>query len=387
MSKTALLTLGRLPKALDIAQALSLAGWRVIVAEPFAWHLCRVSRHVATSYQTSAPNSDQQAYLEDLMRIIEQENVSLVVPVSEECLHATMIEDRLGDGVKVYSMSHAAVRQYHDKLRFIRFAEEHGLGVPQTHLLGSEEAAQLAANQDYILKPVSTCSGQGLEICAAGASLPELYTRAPTVVQACLKGAHKSTFSMAHEGRVIGTVVYEAALLSGTVAAAFRRLEGETLIESWIERFVLASGYSGMVSFDFIEDDDGAPLAIECNPRATSGIHFVEKQDIAGAILAPEKQYSLKTKPAELMHQFFPSLTETQMAAFRRDDFARKFSVFRKAKDVNFSWGDPLPLWLQPFTAWTIMKRSMQNGESFGEASTFDIAWFDEPVSDTQEIA
>ena len=280
-------------------------------------------------------------------------------------------------------MTHEDIRLFHDKLRFIEMARSLGLSVPETHQLGSEAGARLAESRKYILKPIATCSGQGLEICDAGTVLPSAKDRPPTVVQAFTGGAHKSTFSFAHEGRVIGTIVYEAALLSGTVAAAFRLLPQEPAIATWVEKFVAGTGISGMVSFDFIEDDEGTPLAIECNPRATSGIHFVEPADISGALLAPENQFGLQIKPVTLMHQFYPSLTETQMAAFRRDDFAKKFAVFRKAQDVNFAWRDPLPLWLQPFTAWTIVKRSLLNGESFGEASTFDIAWFDSIESST----
>ena len=42
MTRTALLTLGRLPKGLDLARALAAEGWRVVVAEPFGWHLARM---------------------------------------------------------------------------------------------------------------------------------------------------------------------------------------------------------------------------------------------------------------------------------------------------------------------------------------------------------
>ena len=44
--KTVLLTLGRLPKALELARALRAAGARVLVAEPFAKHLTGTSRAV-----------------------------------------------------------------------------------------------------------------------------------------------------------------------------------------------------------------------------------------------------------------------------------------------------------------------------------------------------
>ena len=66
MARTVLLTLGRLPKGLEVARSFARAGWRVIVAEPFAWHLARVSRDVARSYRVAAPNADHARYLRDI---------------------------------------------------------------------------------------------------------------------------------------------------------------------------------------------------------------------------------------------------------------------------------------------------------------------------------
>ena len=377
MSKTALLTLGRLPKALDVAVALHGAGWRVIIAEPSKWHLARVSNSVAKTVAVTAPNDDQNGYIKDLLDVIERENVSLVVPISEEALHATLIEQHLPQTTRLYSMPHEQLRLLHDKSRFIALAQSFDLLVPETHLLGSEEATRLAADQPYIIKPVCTCSGQGLEICKDGETLPLAKDRPSSVVQSFLGGALKSSFSIAHEGRVIGTVVYKAAILSGTVAVAFERLDGETPIQNWISSFVKKANHSGFISFDFIEDEIGQPRAIECNPRATSGIHFVQPGSLASAILNPASQTELQLKPHKVMQQFYPSLTETQMALFRRDQFRQKLRILMSAKEVNFSWRDPLPLWLMPFTSWNIMKRSFLKGESFGEASTYDIAWFE----------
>ncbi len=381
MKRTALLTLGRLPKALDVAEALSTAGWRVIIAEPANWHLARVSRHVAKSVKVTAPNDNQSAYISDLLNVIKTENISLVVPVSEEALHATLIEEHLPENVTLYSMPQAKLRELHDKERFIKLAESFGLSVPQTHLLGTKEATEFAEHNDFIMKPICTCSGQGLEIHNAGDQLPDATTLPPTIVQEQMKGALKSTFSMCHEGRVIGTVVYRSAILSGTVGVAFERLENEQKIENWISEFVEKANHSGFISFDMMEDENETPHAIECNPRATSGIHFVARESITSAITSPQMTDSLSMRPQKLMQQFYPCLTETQGSLFRRDHFLEKVGIMWRAKEVNFSWRDPLPLWLMPFTSWQIMKRAFLQGESFGEASTHDIAWFEEAAS------
>ena len=93
MTGNLLLTLGRLPKALDVARGFADLGWRVVVAEPFKRHLAGASRAVAQSHRVTAPAEDKQAYLADLRHIIADEKIDLVVPVSEETMHVAFLRD------------------------------------------------------------------------------------------------------------------------------------------------------------------------------------------------------------------------------------------------------------------------------------------------------
>ncbi|MEE4299565.1 MAG: hypothetical protein V2J24_08990, partial [Pseudomonadales bacterium] len=99
MTTTVLVTLGRLPKGLELARALAGAGCRVIVADPFGWHLTRLSRAVARSVRVTAPNDDAGAFQRDLLRIVAEEGVDRVVPVSEEIFHVAELRDALPEGV------------------------------------------------------------------------------------------------------------------------------------------------------------------------------------------------------------------------------------------------------------------------------------------------
>lgn len=378
MTQTALITLGRLPKALDIAEALSKAGWRVIIAEPSKNHLCKLSKYVSKSFAVTAPNTNQASYLQDLQDIIKREKVSLVVPVSEEALHATLIGENLSESVELFSVSQARLLALHDKFQFNQIASSLGLSVPKTYLLGTDDAQNLSHQIDYILKPACTCSGQGFSMHHKNEPLTNAPQEQKMIIQEQMKGALKSTFSIAHEGRVIGTVVYKAAILSGSVAVAFERLDDEVQIEEWISKFVKETNHTGFISFDMMENEEGVPHAIECNPRATSGIHFIERDDLAKAITNPATQHGLNFRPHRFMQQFFPCLTEVQMSFFKRSGFLKKAKIMIKAKEVNFSISDPLPLLLMPIMSWSILSRSIFKGETFGEASTFDIAWFDE---------
>ena len=115
---TALLTVGRLPKALDIARALHRAGCRVVLAEPFRMHLARVSNCVDAARRVTAPRDSHEIYVADLLALATRERASLVVPISEETPHVAALHARLPGNARLFTMPQAEVVAVHDKYSF-----------------------------------------------------------------------------------------------------------------------------------------------------------------------------------------------------------------------------------------------------------------------------
>ena len=373
MTKTALLTLGRLPKALDIARALHGAGWRVIIAEPFRTHLCAPSKLVHATFQVPSPVSDENAYLDALEQITHEQNVSLVVPVSEEALFAAGLKSRLPNTVQYFGPGCEAIRALHNKERFVQTAKTLGLAVPETARLGTDDAFRLAQTSDVVCKRIFSSAGIGVEFIDRGAPLPNPSDQA-TLVQRKLPGRARNTVSIAHEGRVIQTVAYEGTIMSHTVSVAFRRIDAPDL-NDWIDTFVAAQNYTGFIAFDFIDDEDGTPHAIECNPRGNSGLHYLDPASFGQALTAPEESQSIALRPELLLQQFFPCLTETQGSVFNPIKRKTNWHYLRRSKDVTFSGRDPWPFILMTWTSRPILSRAIFKGESFGEAAVADIAY------------
>lgn len=375
---TVLITIGRLPKALDFARAFRAQGWKVIVAEPFRRHLTGASNTVAFSRVTPAPSAGKAAYLEALLDIVVRDGVDLVLPLSEETMHVAHLRDRLPSGVCVFAPPVDELLALHDKQSFAAVADSLGLTVPRTAALGSADAEALAKACDYVVKPALSCSGRGLAFGLAGTSPRPASSDARQIVQQRIEGDHFSTFSIAHAGRVVTTVVYRGLVMSGTVAVAFERVE-HPAITAWVEDFVSRTRHTGFISFDFIVDGEGVPYAIECNPRVTSGVHFIETADLAAATLEPTAPPP-RFRASARMQQFYPTLTETQGSVFDRSRFGKNFATLLTARDVTWSLRDPWPFVSMPVTAFQIIARSITTGRSFGEVSTEDISWFDDAV-------
>jgi hypothetical protein len=369
---TVLLTLGRLPKALDLARAFHAAGWRVVVAEPFRRHLAGASKAVARSHVVTAPATDREAYLQDLLRVVAEEQADLVVPVSEEVLHVAALHGRLPSRTRLLAMPPEVVLAAHDKGAFAAQAQAWGLAVPRTHPLGSEEAADLAARQDVVVKPLHACSGSGMRRLARGSALPAPDPAAPAIVQAMIAGPERSTCSLVHKGVVSGTVVYQPVVQSGSVSIAFERVD-DPLIEAFVRDYAAATRWTGFLAFDFMLDEKGRPWAIECNPRTTSGLHFFAAEDLAAAVSDPA--HPLRFRPERRLQQFYSCLTETQLSLFRGGGFARNLRTLLRTRDVTWSRQDPKPFLTMTATSWPIIREAIARRATFGQVAMLDFAW------------
>ncbi len=370
---TVLVTLGRLPKALELVRCLHKAGCRVIIAEPFRWHLCRPSRAVAACYQVTAPNRDSAAYLNELLDIISREDVQWVLPVSEEALHVAGLAERLPPGVTLCCAQFDVLNSLHDKSRFADYCVDNRLPVPETFPEGSAGARRLMESGNYVAKPAHSCSGIGIELCLGGR---KHSLGAPgMLVQRYVTGDHLSSLSLLHKGRELGTVVYRGTVLSGTVAICFERIDNAPSVTEWIRKFSESTDYSGFAAFDFVVDDKGEALALECNPRPTSGVHFFLEADLARAILTPDAVKHIGFKPIRRMQWAYSTLTEAYAALLQPREALRRFKQLFTSRDVVWSLTDPLPFLLMTPMSWEILWPAITTELTLGEATQNDIAW------------
>ncbi|MFM7460322.1 MAG: hypothetical protein ACKO15_05730, partial [Burkholderiales bacterium] len=81
-----------------------------------------------------------------------------------------------------------------------------------------------------------------------------------------------------------------------------------------------------------------------------------------------------------LLQQFYPCLTEVQKAMFT-SSFFPLLNKFIQAKDVTWSWRDPLPFWTMTFTTSQIIWLSIKHKATFGEVATLDVGWYKETLT------
>lgn len=374
MGITVLLTLGRLPKGLELARALNAAGHRVLVADPFRLHLCRPSRAVAKCFTPPAPAFHPAEYLDALLDIVRTQSVDLVIPVSEEVMHVAQLSGRLPDGVRLLCPAPERLVQLHDKFEIMTLVAEAGLAAPQTRLGDDPDCAELMSRSATVAKPRFGCSGGGLRFLEAGAPLDATLRRPDWVIQQRIRGEERSTLTFCRDGEVLGHVTYKGLIFSGTVSVCFERVD-DPAIEAWTRRFAHHTRHTGFIAFDFIEDADGTPWPLECNPRLTSGIHFMDPSDLAAVVTGHALEGPVGVRAQRRFQEGHTALTMAYGRITRPKAFWRALKIVGSARDVLWSPGDPFVFPAMTPMSWPVLEQVLFKGRSFGQAATFDIEW------------
>lgn len=404
-----LLTGGRAPATLELARIFHAAGHAVFMAESMRYHLARPSRAIVRNYRVPPPNRAPDDYIEALRTIVCRERIDLLLPTCEEIFWVAKGRALLSEHCTVFVEGIEQLRQLHDKGAFAALAHRYGLAVPKTVVLTTpHELHELAARgwdgmAAVVLKPAysrfatkTMIPAQGCVPTNAGVTqaafaqvLPHISPTSPWVAQQFVRGRQLCTYSVAHAGRLAAHTTYAVNFRAGSesgggAAIVFQHLDHAPSL-AWVHRFVERAQFSGQIAFDFIEaemvecEDSGdcaGVFAIECNPRATSGVHL-----FAGTPGFAETFLGAHAGPCLMPLTQRPSMLAMAMLCYALPAvrswtaLRRWLTTLRAGRDVIFSVRDPLPGLWQGIAIAELMARAWSLGLTPVEASTYDIEW------------
>jgi predicted ATP-grasp superfamily ATP-dependent carboligase len=373
-----LITGGRAPVALELARAFHRAGHTVFMAESLRGHLSQPSAAVKANFVVPAPSHEGGAFLEALKKIIEQNQIRLLIPTCEEVFHIAKGLDEIP--CRVFSEPLEKLDLLHNKWKFAVSASNYGLRVPDTMLIQKQDDLLHAFAQwrELVLKPAySRFASRTIILPTLRETLSTLTFDAeqPWVAQNYIRGTEVCTYSICHSGHITAHTAYQPRFTAGQGATiVFQHIDHPAIFE-WIKTLVEKDQFTGQIAFDFLQTPDGKVYALECNPRATSGIHllashpqFVEaftnpQMDCITPL--PDGSYMLSTA----------MLAYGLPAAFRKNELKQWAKTFFTSDDVIWDIKDPLPFLLQFRSLLFYLRLARQKGISPLEASTFDIEW------------
>jgi hypothetical protein len=375
-----LITGGRAPVALELARAFHRAGHTVFMAESLRGHLSQPSAAIKASFVVPAPRQETGAFLATLKKIVEQNQIDLLIPTCEEVFHIAKSLDEIP--CRVFTEPLDKLDSFHNKWKFAHAAVECGLRVPATMLIRNRDELldAFARWRGLVLKPVySRFASRTLILPQLREVLSTLTFAAKRgwVAQEFIAGRQFCSYSVCQNGQLTAHTTYPTVFTAGQGATiAFEPVEHPAIF-TWVKTFVKHFEVTGQMSFDFIQSEDGQVYALECNPRATSGVHLLASH--------PQFADSFCAECIEARQPITPPGDKTMLAsamlvyglpsALANGTFHAWFQTFLHSRDVIWDAKDPLPFLLQLRSLLFYLKLARQKGMSPLEASTFDIEW------------
>ena len=358
------------------------AGHRVVMAECLPTHLSRHSRSVSKNYLVPWPTKNPNEYQDEIASIIEAENVDLLVPTCEEIYFHSQFRDLLPDDCCWLISEWTQLHALHSKWEFVNLASQHELAVPKTMLLTSRRDLEDALEQEIwqVFKPVYSRFASEAIVCPqSNDELDEVYPGedSPWVAQQFIKGQQVSTFGLAREGKLLAHATYPMNFTTGIGPTyAYEAMQHSGVLK-WVQDFIWDLNFSGQIAFDFIIEEDGSVVAIECNPRATSGLHlFRNRTDLVHAYLHGETPTGELLAPdSRPAHHGLPLLLWGLGFVRSWSELKRWAAMLFRGRDVLFCWRDPLPICMLAWNLYPIFKRKREYGVTIDQACTMDIEW------------
>jgi hypothetical protein len=368
-----LVTGSRAPIAADLAKALAQSGHKVWVADSLLHPVSASSPWIQGSIRLPSPRLNFSDFAKGLATTCTALSIKAIVPTSEEVFWLARAVPLLPAEVNVRTSSLTILAQLHHKGIFAQLATGLGYGAPENiDITKLSDIANLGNPRRFVLKPVYSRFATQVLISPKPHDLAHLSPspEKPWLAQTRIFGRELSAYNVAHEGRLLLHVGYEPKFRVRVGASVYFSPISSERLREMSARIIKASGFTGQISFDAIETDDGI-VALECNPRGTSGVHLAVQQPsaLANSLLGLNTAITNPPFTAKPRMLLLPLLLHHPGLLFS----SRGWSALRSAKDAMAPAGISFVAQAKALVEITRLARRL--GVNIPLASTHDIEW------------
>lgn len=291
-----LVTSARAPVSVDIARVLLQAGHQVFTADCLKYPVGRFVPGLAGYLQYAAPVLDFERFERDVVALCTTHGIERVVPTSEEVFWLARVSG-WPDGCQLLAPPLSSLLRLHHKGQFHHLATSLGYGAgPAFELATREDLAAFVAGhdcQEYVLKPVFSRFASQTLLGPEPARVRQLEVMPgnPWLAQPRVFGRELCVYNVARDGKLLLHVAYSPVWRAGKGASVYFEPVQHSELRRLSAKVASESSFTGQLSLDVIETANGL-VALECNPRATSGVHLaVQASDaFARALLGDEAE-------------------------------------------------------------------------------------------------
>lgn len=378
MAERVLITGARAVAALDIARSLRAAGYEPHLADCSPARVARLSCTAGPVHRHASPVEQPADFARDIGDLIRRLDPVRIIPTCEEVFHLAALAEVDGFSERLFAPPPDHLATLHAKDRFAGLCRRLSLPVPDTTMVADRTALTdfFDAAADHVFKPVWSRFGARTLITPGPTSLAAL---APTpdarwVVQRRIVGEEVSFYAVCHEGRIVAFCAYGSDWrLPGGASYVFRPLSADQTARLRPIADALAGFVgTGQIACDVIIDANAQPWLIECNPRATSGVHLFGRTAAFGRALLGRGE----AEPVGGVRHLSPALWLHGLpTALRHRRFTDWRTQRRLGSDAVAAPGDEGAVIGALLDAAVFGLSAVRRRRSLTEAMTADIEW------------
>lgn len=380
MVSRVLITGARAAVSLDLARDFTAAGWEVHLADSVVVRMARWSKVPARHYLYPAPRLQSQAFRTWIAHFVTDKDIDLIVPTCEEVFYLAAPSLHRQLGKRLLAPDLATLRTLHDKFAFAHACTQWGFNTPESHTIESEEtlAGFAASSEDWVFKPRFSRFGDRTLIAPQPIELKGLMPNpgAGWMAQRYIRGEEACFYAVAYHGKLVGFAAYCSDWrLGGGARYAFESLPAEKFetLRKIAGRLAECAQVHGQFACDVMFDSAGSPYLLECNPRATSGVHLLTGNgELASAIsagksISEDAQRSAYLAPAMWLFGLPLAIRTLRLAGWR--------TCLENGSDAISRNNDRAPIAGALADAACFFLKGLRHNISTNGATTFDIEW------------
>ncbi|WP_439148039.1 hypothetical protein [Vibrio sp.] len=389
--KSFLITGARAPVALEIARNLKFHEHKVIMADSIRYPLAKNSYCVDAFYVLPSPKDGIEGYLEALIEIILIRKIQYLIPTCEEVFYISSIRESLAHYCQVICPEFSLIKKLHSKYEILTACEGFPIRLPNTTLINDmaliDDTIQVNNHKKLQSSQLKNCIVKR-EFCRFGTdvllqpsinSVHRMQTKASgrLLLQEKILGTEYCTYAIAISGKVYAQTIYQPAHRVKVAAGIYFKPVEDIRVSTFVEQFCLKHQYTGQIGFDVIVNENGVHL-IECNPRATSGVHLLSEVNLAEAFIA--KCYQEQEKLPKPRMLAFAMLGVSLPLALKNRQYRNWLNDFKQASDVISCTYDNSSVLHLICSITELCFIAVKHNVSIRAASTQDIEWDGEDI-------
>lgn len=382
--KKILITFARSFLALELARQLNAMGHEIYTADSMECHVTQFSSAVKKNFKVPSPRFNPKGYIDALVNIVKEHGIELLIPIYEEIYYLSMMRSHFPKSCQLFLSHFELYDELHNKWKFQCKLKELGFDTLHTSLLASNEDLQRwKYDKPYALKACYSRASQKVKKVYPHQSISHLTVdpQNPWMAQEWLVGDRFCTYSICHEGAVYAHGTYPVRYaIDGNSCLTFEAVEYQPIL-TWISELIKKIGFTGQIAFDFIVSPQKKVYAIECNPRATSGILLFSPDDKIDKAFF-RKNSGIITPKIGARQQIATGmmLYGWRKEALPNNRWLQFFKDFFTTRDVVFRFKDIKPFLFEPLVVANIFRTSRKYGVSLPDAFIHDHEWNGESI-------